>query len=91
VIALSEEGFVFDVSSLCAHFNRLQDGRHRRGKRYWLVVMLMLMVHPERGVPGEAVGTRHTRGDGGLSLLTSGRFGRDAEVETQDDAARSDI
>lgn len=43
-IALSEEGFVFDVGSLCAHFNRLQDGRHRRGKRYSLVVMLMLMV-----------------------------------------------
>lgn len=43
-IALSEEAFVFDVGSLCTHFSRLQDGRHRRGKRYSLVVMLMLMV-----------------------------------------------
>lgn len=43
-MAVSEEGFVFDVSSLCAHFSRLQDGRHRRGKRYSLVVMLTLMV-----------------------------------------------
>lgn len=43
-MAVSEEAFVFDVSSLCAHFSRLQDGRHRRGKRYSLVVMLTLMV-----------------------------------------------
>ena len=43
-MAISEEAFVFEVSSLCAHFSRLQDGRHRRGKRYSLVVMLTLMV-----------------------------------------------
>lgn len=43
-IAISEDAFVFDVDSLCAHFSRLEDGRHRRGKRYSLVVMLMLMV-----------------------------------------------
>lgn len=43
-IALSEESFVFDVGSLCASFSRLQDGRHRRGKRYSLVVILVLMV-----------------------------------------------
>jgi predicted transposase YbfD/YdcC len=43
-VAISAEAFVFDVGSLCAHFSRLQDGRHRRGKRYSLVVMLTLMV-----------------------------------------------
>ena|GEM_PF-1726879 len=42
--AVSEEGFVFDVGSLCAHFARLQDGRKRRGKRYTLVVILVVMV-----------------------------------------------
>ena len=43
-IALSDEAFVFDVGSLCAHFSRVQDGRQRRGKRYSLVVILVLMV-----------------------------------------------
>jgi hypothetical protein len=44
VIAVSEEAFVFDVGSLCAHFSHLHDGRCRRGRRYSLVAILILMV-----------------------------------------------
>ena len=43
-VAYSGEGMLFDVGSLCAHFNRLTDGRKARGKRYSLVTMLLLMA-----------------------------------------------
>jgi predicted transposase YbfD/YdcC len=38
------EGFVFDVGSLYDHLSQLEDRRNPRGKRYQLVVVLVLVI-----------------------------------------------
>lgn len=40
----TEAGIVFDVGSLYAHFQRLQDTRKPKGKRYPLALVLLLIV-----------------------------------------------
>lgn len=42
--AYGPEGFVFEVGSLCEYLAKVKDGRARRGTRYSLTTMLMLMI-----------------------------------------------
>jgi predicted transposase YbfD/YdcC len=43
-LAYGNEGFVFEVNSLCAHLSQVKDGRKARGVRYSLTTLLTLMM-----------------------------------------------
>jgi len=43
-VPLSEDGYMFDIGSLLAHFYKLIDKRKARGKRYELALVLVLVV-----------------------------------------------
>jgi predicted transposase YbfD/YdcC len=41
---MTENGLIFELGSVCAFFQRVSDHRHPKGKRYPLVVLLVLML-----------------------------------------------
>lgn len=76
--------FVFDLSSLYAHFKVLTDQRKARGIRYQLADGLTLITLAKLG------GGRWADGDGRVAGGADGDFGDCLGVRTGDDARSGD-